>query len=267
MNEQTLIDWFSTQGRAAIAFSGGVDSTFLLACAQKALNENVKAYTCQSAFVPDWELNEARDFCKAHRIAMEVIPLDILADAKIAQNPIDRCYLCKKRVFGAIVQKAADEGFTVVCDGTNVDDAGDFRPGTRAAKELGVVSPLQLLGYDKQAIRRASASMGLPTAQKPAYACLATRIPTDHPIKKEALERIDKAEQVFHTLGYPAVRVRCHDDLARIELAQDQLAVFLRSEDLSEVSRQVKQAGFRYVSLDLEGYKTGNMNVGKERLL
>lgn len=266
MNEQTLIDWFAAQGRAAIAFSGGVDSTFLLACAQKALQENVKAYTCQSAFVPDWELNEARGFCKAQGIAMEVIPLDVLADARIAQNPIDRCYLCKKRVFGAIVQKAAEQGFAVVCDGTNLDDAGDFRPGTRAAQELGVLSPLQLLGYDKQAIRRASASMGLPTAQKPAYACLATRIPIDHPITKQALERIDKAERVFHALGYPAVRVRCHDELARIELAQDQLRTFLQKEDLASVSRQVKQAGFRYVALDLEGYKTGNMNVGKERL-
>ena len=123
MEERKLIDWFCQQGRAAIAFSGGVDSTFLLACAKQALGRNVKAYTCRSAFVPEWELNEAKEFCKEHEIDLQIIPLDVLADENIAKNPINRCYLCKKSVFGAITAQARQDGFSVVCDGANVDDA------------------------------------------------------------------------------------------------------------------------------------------------
>lgn len=266
LNEQKLMDWFAEKGNVAIAFSGGVDSTFLLAVAHKALGNKVKAYTCQSAFVPEWELDEARAFCKAEGIEMEVIPLDVLADPAIVNNPINRCYLCKKTVFGTILRRATEDGFAVVCDGANMDDLGDFRPGAKAAKELGVKSPLQELEYDKAAIRKASAAMGLPTAQKPAYACLATRIPTDHLITKQALEQVDKAERILHAMGYPAVRVRYHDDLARIELSKDSLKTFIQKEDLQEVAEKIKQLGFRYVSLDMTGYKTGNMNIGKERL-
>ncbi len=264
MEERKLIDWFCQQGRAAIAFSGGVDSTFLLACAKQALGRNVKAYTCRSAFVPEWELNEAKEFCEEHEIDLQIIPLDVLADENIAKNPINRCYLCKKSVFGAITAQARQDGFSVVCDGANVDDLSDYRPGSKAAKELGVLSPLQMLGYDKAAIRRLSAAMGLPTAQKPAYACLATRIPTDHTITIEALERIDKAEQVFHEMGYPAVRVRHHGDLARVELSKDSMQAFIQNEDMQRVAERIKAVGYRYVALDMQGYKTGNMNIGKE---
>lgn len=264
MDEQKLIDWFRQQGRAAIAFSGGVDSTFLLACAKRALGHEVKAYTCRSAFVPEWELNEAREFCKKHEIAFQIIPLNVLADKKIAANPIDRCYLCKKKVFGAIVEQAKQDGYALVCDGANLDDLSDYRPGSKAAKELGVLSPLQILGYNKAAIRKLSAAMGLPTAQKPAYACLATRIPTDHTITGEALERIDRAEQVFHAMGYPAVRVRHHGDLARVELSKDSLQAFIQNEDMQQVAERVKAVGYRYVALDMQGYKTGSMNIRKE---
>ena len=145
-----------------------------------------------------------------------------------------------------------------------MDDLSDYRPGSKAAKELGVLSPLQMLGYDKVAIRKLSDDMGLPTAQKPAYACLATRIPTDHTITKEALVRIDKAEQVFHEMGYPAVRVRHHGDLARVELSKDSMQAFLQNEDMEQVAERVKAVGYRYVALDMQGYKTGNMNIGKE---
>lgn len=263
MDEQKLIEWLQSQGRVAIAFSGGVDSTFLLACAQKALGNQVKAYTCQSAFVPEWELNEAKAFCENNGILFEIIPLDILAQKEVAQNPIDRCYACKKTVFSAILSKAKEDGFSVVCDGANVDDLGDFRPGSKAAKELGIQSPLQKLGYTKEDIRNSSGSMGLATAKKPAYACLATRIPTDHLITLDALSKIDRAELILHRMGYPAVRVRYHDDLARIELSKDSLGTFLAKEDLEAVAKRIKEVGFRYVAVDLEGYKTGNMNAGK----
>ena len=264
MDAQKLIAWFQQQGKAAIAFSGGVDSTFLLACAKQALGGDVKAYTCRSAFVPEWELNEAREFCKKNKIDLQIIPLDVLADEKIAENPINRCYLCKKSVFGAIIAQAKQDGFPIVCDGANVDDLSDYRPGSKAAKELGVLSPLQMMGYDKAAIRKLSADMGLPTAQKPAYACLATRIPTNHAITAEALKRIDEAEQVFHAMGYPAVRVRHHGDLARVELSKESMHAFIQNEDMETVADRIKAVGYRYVALDMQGYKTGNMNIGKE---
>ena len=249
LNEQKLMDWFAEKGNVAIAFSGGVDSTFLLAVAHKALGNKVKAYTCQSAFVPEWELDEARAFCKAEGIEMEVIPLDVLADPAIVNNPINRCYLCKKTVFGTILRRATEDGFAVVCDGANMDDLGDFRPGAKAAKELGVKSPLQELEYDKAAIRKASAAMGLPTAQKPAYACLATRIPPGELITKSKLHSVEAAENFLFSLGFSDFRVRSVNGTAKLQLKAGQFDELFKQRE--HVLNELRQY-FDAVTLDLE---------------
>lgn len=258
---ERAVQWFKQKGSAAIAFSGGVDSAFLLACAVEALGDKAIAVTVRSAFFPEWERSDASEV--AYRLGARHIELDadVLADEQIATNDEQRCYYCKRRVFGSIIEEAAIQGIDTVCDGSNADDVNDYRPGARAAQELGVHSPLRELGYTKREIRAASAVMGLPTATKPAYACLATRIPTGEKLTDERLRRIEAAEDYLHRRGFAAVRVRDHGDMARIELAQDDMAAFLQ-QDFSAIDSELKQAGYRFVTLDLAGYRMGSMNRG-----
>ena len=260
--EERVKQWFAAcENGAAIAFSGGVDSTFLLACAQAALGDRAIAYTVVSDFFPKWEQRDAKEMAARIGARHEVIHLDVLHVPEIAQNGPKRCYHCKKHLFSAILERARAQGITTLCDGSNEDDKGDYRPGMQGAEELGTRSPLLELGLGKAEIRAASARLQLPTAAKPAYACLATRIPTGERVTKEKLERIDDAEAYLHAQGFQAVRVRCHDAIARIEVASEELARFCREADFAAISQALKALGFAFVTLDLSGYRTGSMNL------
>ncbi|MCK4750835.1 MAG: ATP-dependent sacrificial sulfur transferase LarE [Bacteroidales bacterium] len=212
--DQLLKSMKNLQG-IAIAFSGGVDSFFLLHAAQEALGEKVLALTVNSPYIPDWEIKEARKMAKEKAIEHHVI--DIPVPEQILKNPGDRCYLCKTFIFTMLKDFAAKQGYKYLADGTNADDAMQHRPGMKALKELNILSPLLESGFTKADIRKASREMDLHTWEKPAFACLLTRIPYNTRINEELLRRIERAETFLIGLGIRAVRVRAHDNLARIE--------------------------------------------------
>lgn len=246
-------------GRVAIGFSGGVDSTFLLWSALDALgSDNVLAIIADTPTLPRFEFASALQCAEQMGAYTLVVTPNELNDPAYVANPPDRCYLCKRRIFGMIKEAAAEQGFDIVLDGANVDDASDHRPGQRAAQELGVKSPLAEAGLTKAEIRAASAEAGLPTAQLPSNACLATRIPSGTPITRENLSRIERAEEALHALGFVLCRVRHHGEVARIEVPPSQIAAAVHKR--AEITEALKAAGYRFVALDLEGYKMGNMN-------
>lgn len=245
-------------GSVAVAFSGGVDSTFLLAVAHQVLGQRVGAVTAASPLIPEQELEEAAAFCRDRGIVQILCPVDALAVEKIRSNPPDRCYWCKQAVFTALGQAAAGHGFAVLAEGSNTDDTGDYRPGMRAVRELGVRSLLLEAGLSKADIRALSRQMGLPTWDKPSYACLASRIPYGEPLTREKLSLVERAEAYLHGLGFVQVRVRVHGDLGRIEVDPAAFAdVLARRREIHETLRGM---GFGYVCLDLLGYRTGSMN-------
>lgn len=245
--------------KLAVAYSGGVDSTFLLAAARAAC-ESVLAITACTDALPRRELTEAEAYTTEQGIAHTVLQLDAFAVPQFAANAPDRCYHCKKSLFTAMRTAAAQQGFADLCEGSNADDAKDYRPGLAAIAELKVASPLKAAGLTKADIRALSRELGLPTWQKPSYACLATRVPYDTPLSPELLHKIGAAEQVLHTCGFTAGRVRCHGNVARIELPPEQLDAALAPELRARLSEGVKAAGFAYVALDLDGYRTGSLN-------
>ncbi len=219
---ENLRAFFDTHPKLAIAFSGGCDSAFLLDAALEA-GCDARAYYVRTAFQPAFELEDARNFCAAHQFPLHIIESDILCHPEVAQNPADRCYHCKRHLFTRLIAEARASGYETVCEGTNASDDISDRPGYRALQELGVLSPLKLCGLTKPEIRRLSAARLLPTATKPACACLATRIPTGTPLTRESLQRIDTAETRLRALGFRDFRVRCVHNMARIQLTQDDL--------------------------------------------
>lgn len=248
-------------GKVAIAFSGGVDSSFLLKAACDTLGKNnVFPVTLRSSVNPEAEMQEAECFLKELAVEYKIIDVDIFSIPEFKHNPIDRCYICKKKIFQQIIALAAERGFDIVADGTNADDEGDYRPGMKALAELNVKSPLQACGITKDEIRGWSQEMGLHTWNKPSLACLASRIPYGEEISEEKLKRVEMAEQYLLALGFTQLRVRCHGNLARIELLPDEIRKFFEKGYLAEVDKYFKQAGFKYVTLDLKGYRTGSMN-------
>jgi uncharacterized protein len=258
-----LLEDLKKMGKAAVAFSGGVDSAFLLHAAKEALGDNVMAITIISPYIPKWEVEEARAWSIKRDVEHVFIETGILEEIRF--NPIDRCYLCKKAVFSKIKEYATSHGFAYIMDGTNLDDLSDYRPGLRALDELEVVSPLKDNGITKADIRLLSKDMGLETWNKPAYACLLTRVPYDTELKVEDLERIERAEVFLMNQGFAAVRVRTHGDVARIEVPADQRHRFFDEGLLDQLARGVKDAGFAYVALDLEGYRMGSFRITEER--
>lgn len=247
-------------GRCAVAFSAGVDSTFLLAAAKETLGENVLAITGRSVSFPEREQTEAADFCKSLNVDQVIVTVDQMTIPGFSTNPPDRCYLCKKELFSAFLKAANDRGFEYIAEGSNMDDLGDYRPGMRAIRELGVKSPLKDAGLTKADIRALSQEMQLPTWDKPSFACLATRIPYGDRITPEKLRMIEKGEQQLFELGFRQVRVRIHGDIARIEIERSQFGKLFENETINMVNQYFQTLGFRYVTLDLGGYQMGSMN-------
>jgi pyridinium-3,5-biscarboxylic acid mononucleotide sulfurtransferase len=244
-----------------VAFSGGVDSSFLLHRAHLLRKSAVMGITIRTPYIPAREITEAMEFTTSFGISHKV--LDIGFPELIRNNPIDRCYLCKKSLFTDISAFASENNYKYIVDGTNADDTGEYRPGLAALKELGIRSPLLEAGITKRDIREFSKVADLGIWDKPAMACLLTRIPYDTEINDGMLRMVEKAEDMLFDLGFPGTRVRLHGDLARIECLPGYLEKIILNPGRREIISNLKKIGFRYVSLDLEGYRTGSSNPEK----
>ncbi|MBQ3427005.1 MAG: ATP-dependent sacrificial sulfur transferase LarE [Clostridia bacterium] len=255
---EILREYIHSLGSVAVAFSGGVDSTLLLKVAQMAIGNSAVAVTVSSCLVPECEVAETEEFCATEGIRQIIVRYDPLAVPGFAENLPERCYLCKSRIFDEIKKSVAPLAINNIAEGSNVDDEGDYRPGMRAVAEQGILSPLRYAGLNKAEIRALSARLGLATANKPSLACLASRIAYGDVITEEKLRMTDAAETYLHRLGFGQLRVRLHGSIARIELMPEEISKMF--EVRNEVYIKLKSLGFKYVSLDLGGYKTGSMN-------
>ena len=247
-------------GSVAVAFSSGVDSTFLLHAAKEALGDNAIAVTAASCSFPVRELNEAKAFCEKEGIRQFILESNELAIEGFSWNPKNRCYLCKRALFTRMLTAAAEHGVAAVAEGSNVDDMGDYRPGLQAIAELGVRSPLRAAGLTKAEIRELSRELGLPTWEKPSFACLASRFVYGEEITREKLSMVEASEEFLRALGLRQLRVRVHGMLARIEAEPSEIARLAAPELREKISAHFRALGFQYVALDLEGYRTGKMN-------
>ena len=245
-------------GSVAVAFSSGVDSTFLLKTAHDVLGDRVIAITAQSCSFPARELNEAKQFCQEQGIPHIICQSEELDIEGFRQNPVNRCYLCKHELFEKIWAIAKEHGIAHVAEGSNMDDNGDYRPGLIAVQELQVDSPLRAAGLYKEEIRTLSKELGLPTWNKQSFACLSSRFVYGETINEQKLGMVDKAEQLLLDLGLRQVRVRIHGMIARIEVLPQDFPVIL--EHREEIAVKYKEYGFSYVTMDLLGYRTGSMN-------
>jgi uncharacterized protein len=246
-------------GSAVVAFSGGVDSSLVAAVAARALGDRALAVTAVSPAVAAGELDGARRVAGAVGIAHETIATDELAREGYRQNGRDRCYFCKTELYDALAELAQRRGFAALLSGANADDAGDWRPGLRAAAEHGVRHPLLEAGVGKEAVRALARQLRIPSADKPATPCLASRIPYGTAVDPEALARIDRAERAVRALGFPVLRVRHHGIMGRVEIAADDLERALAREP--EVTAAVRAAGYAHAVLDREPFRSGRLNV------
>jgi uncharacterized protein len=256
---QYLLSLIAKTGGAAVAFSGGVDSSFLCHAAAAALGKRAIAITIVSPMLPASEIEASGNI--ARRIGIEHITIEEnKIEDDVARNTKERCYHCKKREFARIQEAARSRGIEIVLDGSNIDDEGDYRPGLRALAELNIMSPLREAGLSKQEIRELSCSFDLPTWDKPAFACLASRIPYGETITAEKLSRVEKAEAALRDFGFRQFRVRSHGDIARIEVSPEERKIFFSETVLDDISKKIKNAGFLYAAFELEGYLMGSMN-------
>ncbi len=255
---RTLLRSYS---KLAIAFSGGVDSTLLLSLAAEELPGSVIAVTSRVPMTSAKEFEEAKLFCEEQGVNQLICTPDVLSLDQVKMNSPKRCYYCKTMLFFSMKEAAAENGYSIIADGTNVDDLADYRPGMKAIKELGVVSPFLEAGFTKKDIRDLSLQRSLSTWNKQSNACLATRIPYGQELSYDLLSRIDQAEELLHILGFTNVRLRVHNDVARIEIGLDQFTKLLDDSVRESIIEQVKDLGFSYITLDLEGFRTGSMNT------
>ncbi|MFH1612127.1 MAG: ATP-dependent sacrificial sulfur transferase LarE [bacterium] len=243
-----------------IAYSGGVDSTFLLKIAKDVLKENVFAVIAKSETYPEREYKEAIKLVKNLKVEYLTITTKELLNQNFFTNSQERCYYCKKELFTKLKQIAFEKNINYVIDGTNYDDTKDFRPGVKAICELGIQSPLKETGFTKKEIRLLSQKMNLSTWNKPSFACLASRIPYGEKITEEKLAMIEKAESYLCKLGFKQVRIRHHNNIARIEVFPEEIPNFIISSVYEKIVQKLKKIGYKYITLDLEGYRTGSMN-------
>lgn len=260
--EEILGRLFSSEERVLVAFSGGVDSTFLLYALKNYSRCKLGALTVKTPYIPEWEVQEAIEIAAELGIRHTLVELPFPEAVK--HNPPDRCYRCKKILFSRIKEYAIAEGYTVVADGTNADDRGDYRPGMKALSELDIRSPLLEAGFTKSEIRSSLKSHGLKVWDKPAYACLLTRIPHDTEVNDDMLRVVEKAERYIHQLGFPGTRVRLHGEIARIEPPPSAIEQLADPHFRSQLVEHLKKLGIKYITLDLEGYRTGSLNLIKE---
>lgn len=256
-NLKTLLQSYE---KVAVAFSSGVDSTLLLYVAREVCGDNVIAVTASSKSFPDRELTEAKEYTSSLGITHEIVVTNELEIEGFRNNPKDRCYLCKKEIFGNIIGTAAKHGIDIILEGSNVDDEGDYRPGMKAIKELGVKSPLREVRLTKTEIRELSNYLELPTWNKQSFACLATRFEYGELITEEKLDMVGRAEQELMDLGFYQTRVRIHGKIARIEINPSQFDMLMKEDIRNRVHTKFREYGFDYVTLDLMGYRTGSMN-------
>jgi uncharacterized protein len=243
-----------------VAFSGGVDSSYLAYKANRILGERALMVTAESPSVPSGQMKRAFELARDLDFRLETILSPEVQREEYRENPPERCYFCKDTLFSLLVDFARNRGFATVADGLNVDDLGDYRPGRKAAEQHGVRSPLMEAGLNKEEIRQLSREAGLPTADLPASACLASRFPYGVRITEEKLRLVDRGEEELRSMGFRVFRVRHHDNLARLEFGKEDLAKALNPEMAARLAAVFKQLGYKYVTIDLEGYRTGSLN-------
>lgn len=255
-----LKDYLASFGSVAVAFSSGVDSTFLLYVAKEALGDRAIAVTASSCSFPERELKEAKEYCQKMGIRHFVIKSEELEIEGFSHNPKNRCYLCKHELFEKIGALAKEQGINEIAEGSNLDDNGDYRPGLQAVAELGIKSPLRYIGFTKQEIRELSQYFNIPTWNKQSFACLSSRFPYGDLINEKKLKMVDRAEQLLLDMGFHQLRVRIHGDVARIELLPEEFPKFMEEETRLSAYKKFKEYGFSYVTLDVVGYRMGSMN-------
>ena len=256
----SLQEYIASLGSVAVAFSGGVDSTLLLKVAHDVLGDKAIAVTVSSLLFPHRELEASKSFCESEGITHLILEIDELGIDGFRHNPKNRCYLCKKGLFTEIQEVARKNNISCVAEGSNLDDMSDYRPGLKAIDELGVKSPLRHCGFTKQDVRELSRELGLPTWEKPSFACLASRFVYGEEITPEKLQMVARAEELLLSMGFRQMRVRIHGSMARIEVLPEDFGKILNGDVRTKIYDALKGYGFSYVTLDMKGYRTGSMN-------